>query len=545
MFLEQLPMNGVAVCRNPTILAAGVQSSTINQRSETAKDEIMTARKAQAPSVGIESPVRLKPYQPPTRAGFAVRRVPPADGGDGPWRIMQPANHVDDTPTTAVRNRDPVFIPPAALEPLSPPATYPNPEAAPTPDGSSGTPTAPPVSLHHIVTRLNPAPVASDPTGPHGPDLNRMRALVQARQRAVDGPSTLQNGSHANNGYVLHAQAQGQHILRGRQLYARYQRENGIFTSDLDIDPCDLANWALSLKPTVSASAWRTYRGAAIARIQTVPHIGLEEAVAMLEADIGAEADEARAVQHGRLVGLQRSEQAYRCSKKDFDAILEILPKFSRSAASAWLADWMTGILHTGLWPGEWAAVDLEVRQDPDHARGRRAWLHVINKHAASEREIAVDRTLDLTNFTDDAIGAVQRMVNHAEEWVLAGEFEARQSQNAQLLYEICASLFPKQRQRYSLYSLRHQFIANMKTIYEPAEVAALIGRLADGAESKGHGKRRVAWDKDQISETPLPMPEKVLQMRKRLRQYEERRDIQLMRRALNMCRKAGSKPKI
>lgn len=64
---------------------------------------------------------------------------------------------------------------------------------------------------------------------------------------------------------------------------------------------------------------------------------------------------------------------------------------------------------------------------------------------------------------------------------------------NAQLLYEVYSVLFPRQQQRYSLFGLRHLFIANMKAVYKRAEVAALMGHISADEAVEHYGKRRRA----------------------------------------------------
>jgi hypothetical protein len=117
--------------------------------------------------------------------------------------------------------------------------------------------------------------------------------------------------------------------------------------------------------------------------------------------------------------------------------------------------------------------------------------------------------------------------------WSLAQQFEMRHSQCAQLLYKTCSVLFPRQRQRYSLFSLRHQFIANMKTIYRPAEVAALVGHISEDEAVEHYGKRRAAWLPEEIRDMPAPMPGEVKRMHRQWELYEGRREVKKLREAL------------
>jgi hypothetical protein len=332
---------------------------------------------------------------------------------------------------------------------------------------------------------------------------------------------------------VKNAPAQYEKIQRGIKLYRRYAREQGLTVTDEDIDPREFCAWLFTIKSGVSESAWRTYCNAAKARIQSVPHDSLDEAIAMLEADVG-NAGEARSVQHGRRVGHAPAERAQRFAVADFKAVIQTLPTFSRSPAVPWLTDWMTAAVDTGLNPSEWARSRIEARQAPNGPTPSQKFLHVDYRGQDENPE----RTLDISEFSAAALAAVERMVTRSAEWGLEQKFETRQSRCAQLLYEVCAVLFPRQKLRYSLYSLHHQFVANMAEIYETAQVAALIGRIVEKRARAHYRKHRIAWPKSQITEVPAPMPNQVSRMRKRLQGSEERLAMQSLRRAFKVRRK-------
>jgi integrase len=392
------------------------------------------------------------------------------------------------------------------------------PAAARTPRPPGGLP-EPAEALFPAATARGAAPA----TGPSGPDPDKARALAKARRRGTEVRRKDPDGEKAD-GTQHNTSTQADYLARGRMLIARYRRESGVEFADEDIDPRDFVNWLLSLKPTVKPSTWRVYRVSAVAKIQTMPNDGHLEALAMLEDDIGAGAGEARSMQHGRRVGSTSSDKATRIDRDHFDAILSDLRFASRSQAVPWLRDWMIAGINTGLSPAEWSAVDLEIREDRGRTRGRRVWLHVINAKATHGGANGSSRTLDISDFSDEAFEAVQRMVRRATDWALTGEFRPRQSQCAQLFYEICAAKFSRRTIRYSLYTFRHQFIANMKTIYRHAEVAALAGHLTDETATEHYGKRRQAWHPHEIREVPVPIEQEVTRFRKRLEFSEARR---------------------
>jgi len=431
-----------------------------------------------------------------------------------------------------------------------PRASATGPQVPPEPVADSAGPTDPAIRMRPALNR-DPyrgltkirddytALLPSDPRAPAGPNPDKaaalalMKAKVRQRKKRRVGRGRFGQDAATGDGYVKTASTQAKLLQRGSGLFARYRRELGLHNLlKEDCDPCDFVVWLFSLKPMLAVSSWRIYRASALAWLQTVPHARLDEALATLEADIGIGADAGRARPLGRAGGPARSELAMRFGCGDFAIVMNEVHRLSRSAAVPWLADWLVAGVHTGLRPSEWAATVLEVRSDPGLRQGRRAWLHVLDAEARTGA-VAVQRTLDISNFSAPVLDAVRRHSERANAWLLTDKFEMRYSQCAQLLYDVCSVLFPRQQQRYSLFSLRHQFIANMKTIYQPAEVAALVGNIGNDETVKHYSKRRVAWLSKQICEVPVPMPEQVIKMRRQWELYEQRRMAKELRRKL------------
>jgi hypothetical protein len=229
--------------------------------------------------------------------------------------------------------------------------------------------------------------------------------------------------------------------------------------------------------------------------------------------------------------GNTSAARAKRMELAHFRKLRSNLPRMSRSNKTGWLDDWLVAGIHTGLRPGEWPLAHLEIRRD-QHGR-RLAWLHVVNGKQTNGRGNGTHRTLDISNYTDGTLEAIQRMVKRSEQWALEGRTVERQSKIAQLFYQICNELFPRMQVKYSLYSLRHQFIANMKSVYnDPAKIATLIGDISIETQSEHYGKRRSSWSLHDIREIPKPLDEQVAQVQKYLTAFEERAHLRMMRKA-------------
>jgi len=382
---------------------------------------------------------------------------------------------------------------------------------------------------------------APDRCGPSGTDYGPEQTLVPAMDMAVGRDETGEDGGEAGSAaagaitmspfwqdYLTRAK----YLTRGRQLLSRYKRERGVWPADEDVDPRDFAGWLISLRPCLAASSWRQYRLSASAFIEGLPHEGLEEALAIL-AGTGHMEEEARVVyrQTREKEGPKTSAgRAKRMEYQHYCKIRTFMRQISRSAAVEWLDDWLVAGISTGLRPGEWSLAQLEVRRLP-HGQ-RKIWLHVVNAKATNGRGNGTFRTLDISDFCDETLEAIERMVKRSEEWAKAGKTVARQSDCAQLFSKVCNVLFPRMQKKYSLYSLRHQFIANMKSIFDLAEVATLSGHLSVKTQITHYGKRRSAWLRSCITDVPKPIKEQVDPVRKYCSLMEERERLRSMHKA-------------
>lgn len=383
-----------------------------------------------------------------------------------------------------------------------------------------------------------------NPAAPKGPDYDRKRLVTQAMEKAAGQQRQKRNqkadvdgegdGTQRMSGLLQSADTHAAYTARGKQLLKRYKRENGVQFADEDVDPREFAAWLIGLRPFLSNASWRVYRLAATAIIQAIPHDGIDEAIAALAGPTSQREDDARIVYKKTRDKTGGNTSAVRAKRMDlvhFRKLRSNLRRMSRSNKVDWLDDWLVAGIHTGLRPGEWPLAHLEMRRDGDGHR--LAWLHVVNAKATQGRGNGTHRTLDISSYTDSTIEAIQRMVKRSEQWALEGKTVRRQSEVAQLFYQICNELFPRMQVKYSLYSLRHQFIANMKAVYtDRAKIATLIGHISIETQSEHYGKRRSAWSLQDIREIPRPMDDQVAQVQKYLTAFEERMHLRMMRKA-------------
>jgi hypothetical protein len=317
---------------------------------------------------------------------------------------------------------------------------------------------------------------------------------------------------------------------RGRALFARYKHEMAPRLEMDDLDPLDFVIWLEGVRPFWDDTTWRGNRQAADAFIRTVPHANLEEALAVLQSIRGNQPPFANAPSSETSFASAPSSETSVASQMEyshFQKILKALRLQSRSEIIGWTEDWILAGVHVGLHPDEWRLTDIE--QQLDHPQGEKFWLHVFNARVSDTRLAGSFRTIDLSKLSLDTRGAVERLVKLARRWTLDGTFVLRKSEVSKLLTQTANIEIPRMRLNYTLESLHHQFIANMKAVYRHEEVSALIGEMFIDDRAPNYSNRRRAWESNCI-EVPVPLEVDVSRFRRSLAIYRERRSLRALR---------------
>jgi hypothetical protein len=509
------------------------------------------------------------------QAGFAVRRVPPA-AAVGQVRTApndsQTGHHSPaGAPVGEVRRRANGPVSAQAIDgteaaqflgglygrPRFPVQRYTFPETdddvgrgetAPSSDGE-----APPELPNEPKLAVAPAALLElaedDPDKPRGPTYDDMRPLIVAaaertensrlkgRRNALDLPDEMDEKdkdkilNKKGRLKVASPETRMVYLSRGRKLFGRYKWETGTRVSLEDLDPRQFVNWLLGLKPFVTDNTWRGYRACAAAVIQSIPSVNAAEALTMLHADLqvgsdrGPPAFKPRDKENAGGASLGATRMDY----QHFQRLKRSLRVGSRSEVVGWLMDSLDAGIHTGLRQMEWALTTIERRPDPRCRHGERIWLHVVSAKGAEWRGTSY-RSLDISSFSLETLRAVERVVERSREWVLSGRWASRQSDVSRRLRKTCEALFPRMQIPYTLQSLRHQFIANMKTIYTREQVAAMADPVS--IEVQHYTKRRSSWSKEEFSDVPVPVEEQVARIKRRLELLDERRAMIAMKQA-------------
>ena len=311
-----------------------------------------------------------------------------------------------------------------------------------------------------------------------------------------------------------------QYLNRGISLHKRYKRETRE-PFDVETNPVNFVTWLLSMKPTLKSTTWRVYRQSSYYFVEGSPSENREEALLMLDNDI---IDVSRTPQpthkEKNLARRTSSSREKRFTLEDWNTIMTYLTNFSRSQLAPILKDWLRAGLYTGLRPNEWKMARIE---HYDNNKIKKTYLYVLSCKSSNDRTTGAVRTLDITDFNDMEYSTVKRMVELGNHWQEMGIYSKMQGQCSNLMYKITQNIWPRRKYSYSLYSARHQFIANLKTCMRPDEIAAIVGHGSTATAESHYGKRRSGWSDKNIPTIPSPVPEELSVVRDQMKHYYDR----------------------
>ncbi|WIV52058.1 hypothetical protein QQG91_06355 [Marivivens sp. LCG002] len=288
-----------------------------------------------------------------------------------------------------------------------------------------------------------------------------------------------------------------------RQFEARFRREKGL-GNDALIDQRDFGEFLLSIKLIVKPQTWRNYEAAILFVILENP-----DYQDVLQSIIfGKQADKVIAgTQLDTRLKRTSARKARYVTPEDFEKLHKDIGRSLKNLNRERLYHLMTATLHTGLRPCEWPSARL--LRSPENAA---LFLKVSNAKATNDRANGTSRTINLTRLPNKVIEAIAFTVGWASPLKdhdpdLAAGYPKTLKRIRAMLARSCQRVFPKRKSLICLYTLRHQFIANMKqTLHERAEagfdvdlrtIAALAGHCSTATAERHYARRSGAWPKN------------------------------------------------
>ena len=292
------------------------------------------------------------------------------------------------------------------------------------------------------------------------------------------------------------------YFKRAENLKKAAQKELGLNPS-VKPNPRQMVGWLLGNQKKYSSATWRQYKSAVLCayeneldlldeRINPMPWI---EAIELLKSTDN----------HNQPIAKSTSaKKLKKINPKDLDKLLSVL-EHSKTQVSQSLILWIKCGLWTGLRPGEWETTEI-VKVGESEA------LLVHNAKNTNGRSHGITRTVILNKCSEEEIAIIKTHVNQVKKWHSAGVYRNMYHACISKLYETTRKIWPNRERHITLYSTRHQFVANAKAAnLSLAQVAALMGHAVDDTATTHYGRRAAGQEELKVS----PLPSEVLKIKK------------------------------
>lgn len=302
-------------------------------------------------------------------------------------------------------------------------------------------------------------------------------------------------------------QTRADYRSRARELGNRFDRETGGAAAErlVAVWPA-FVDWLIASKLKWSTSTWRHYKAALI-------HTGVrlvrqhQATICDMQATLllAAEA-QTGARPKGRATSANKLK---RFPERDLAAIFDSLQRSPSRYAPILISFLRAGLL-AGLRPIEWSDAEiieelgfafvLEIRNAKNtHDRAHGPYRHLRWRVIGDGDRRSVMATLSASRSASTELGGMNAFTKSLQR----------------LLRETCQTLWPRRKRGYTLYDCRHDFAARAKLIYDPAEVAALMGHASDETATRHYGRMQSgAATSDLDRRLPEPDPAEVTLVR-------------------------------
>ncbi len=354
--------------------------------------------------------------------------------------------------------------------------------------------------------------------------LHKVAASKGQQLTALDPLAAVSTSARPGHEHVtVTGSKYDQYFDIGRRFDVAYREEIGIpLDFSIQINLADFSAWIQVLRKERdwTSSTWRLYRAAISMWVRDTYEESELEDFLISSADIyGAfDAHEHKASPSLEAEVPRKGEKRTSAKKNKFfkrEHFLRVcfyLERRSRSPRARLLFNWLIAGVYTGLRPIEWRATSIE--EGVGEATGERyCWLYVLNGKATNGRGNGVVRTLDISGVEPHVLEAIKYMSDVGFEAFQKGAdaYAEMQLACAKLLTKTCEAVFQRQGFRYSLYSCRHQFIANCKAKYlEIEEISAMAGHKDVTVAMSAYGRRQYGWPVESLTAMPSPSPQDV-----------------------------------
>ena len=272
---------------------------------------------------------------------------------------------------------------------------------------------------------------------------------------------------------------------KARQLCQRVATEYGL-PSPHQVSPLTVVDTLISRKSTISRNTWKYYKASLryLFEKQMAENEDLatkEELFAAIE--LLTSESSSGAMKKGVASSAKKAKSV---PEKDFQALVNFLSVNAENHKyAAILRTWILAARITGLRPSEWQHCGFIY--DPEGNE----LLRVKNAKFTNGRGNGEYRTLNISGLQPHERQAIHDMIEMIDIVTNDIPFPELQSAVSDYMSYAVRKCLGHRKQYPSLYSLRHQFSADIKNQFSKQEVAALLGHASDETAGNHYAKAR------------------------------------------------------
>jgi hypothetical protein len=265
---------------------------------------------------------------------------------------------------------------------------------------------------------------------------------------------------------------------------------------------CEFVDWIISLKPEISRSTWRQYKASVLWYLE------LKNETTLIDFLKNVNNDGCKNYKDIPVISRKTSAKKKKSvTEREEQNICQYLNETSND--SYWSKPTLAifkATLATGLRPEEWQSATLISEENSIYSKDELPVLRVLNAKNTNGRSHGEYRTLHLINMDKSDLLYIRIALQYTNPrtdngWMKQdGKVKSWHEYYKFIrshLYRITLKLYPVATRRVTIYSCRHQFIANLKKAkYSKEEIAAIVGHGTDETATVHYGRSKFGRDK-------------------------------------------------
>ncbi len=314
-----------------------------------------------------------------------------------------------------------------------------------------------------------------------------------------------------NEGIVVtkNDETKAAYLDRAKSLLERYKKAQ----VNIPFRHSEFVAWIVDMKPSISRSTWRQYKASIIWYLELKNERELADYLKNVNND-GCK-DYKNIPIENRKTSARKKKSV---TEREEDSITQYLKDTGEE--SFWSKPTLAifkAILATGLRPEEWQSAVLITESNERYSVDKIPVLVVSNAKATNGRAHGEFRSLHLNDIDESDMLYIRIALQYTNPrsnkgWMTPGgkakSWHEYYKYIRSHLYRVTSKLFPVATRRVTIYSCRHQFIANLKKAkYAKEEIAAMVGHGTDETATVHYGRAKFGRTRKGL---PTPNAEEV-----------------------------------